>query len=117
MSKTFSRCSESADESQAGDSVNGSLPAAFKSPPAIIDPRSAARADRTPQGRDPTACAKAEYLRTAGVLELLPISRRTLCRWMDSGRIKFIRAGSRLILFRRSDIEKMLTRFTVGRAS
>lgn len=57
-----------------------------------------------------------EYLRTQGVLDLLPISRRTLFRWMDNGQLKYIRAGARLILFRRADIERMLQKLTVGRA-
>ena len=66
---------------------------------------------------DSQTLSPSEYLRATSVLNLLPISRRTLERWKSQGRIPFIRAGSRLILYRRSDIEKMLTRFTVGRAS
>lgn len=58
-----------------------------------------------------------EYLRISGVLELLPISRRTLARWMESGMIPHIRAGARLVLFKRRDVERMLQRLTVGRAS
>ena len=57
-----------------------------------------------------------DYLRIAGVLEMLPISRRTLARWMESGQIPHIRAGERVILFRRRDIERMLQRLTVGGA-
>ena len=101
---------------QSGNPVDSSLPTTNEAPTAgVCPPRLGSPHSHESHlhlGQD----AVSEYLRTAGVLELLPISRRTLCRWMDSGRIRFIRAGSRLILFRRSDIEKMLARFTVGRA-
>ena len=53
------------------------------------------------------------YLRSYDVLQLLPISLRTLKRWEKQGRMPIIRAGERLILYRRSDIERMLEKMTV----
>ena len=71
---------------------------------------------RSEQSHDRFARGNDAYLRTQGVLELLPISRRTLFRWMENGQIRYIRAGVRTILFRRTDIERMMQRLTVGGA-
>ena len=60
-----------------------------------------------------TTQTPAGYMRVDGVLQMLPISRRTLERWKKQGRLPIIRAGERLILYRRSDIEKMLEKMTV----
>ena len=60
-----------------------------------------------------TTQTPAGYMRADGVLQMLPISRRTLERWKKQGRLPIIRAGERLILYRRSDIEKMLEKMTV----
>ena len=54
------------------------------------------------------------YLRAEGVLQMLPVSKRTLMRWQKQGRIPFIRAGKRVTLYRVADIEKMLAKMTVN---
>ncbi len=54
------------------------------------------------------------YLRADGVLQMLPVSRRTLMRWQKQGRIPHIKAGARVTLYRVADIEKMLSRMTVN---
>ena len=54
-----------------------------------------------------------EWLRAKQLLKLLPISRRTLDRWKAQNRIPYIRAGERTILFRRSDVERCLSRMTI----
>ena len=54
------------------------------------------------------------YLRAEGVLQMLPVSKRTLMRWQKQGRLPFIRAGRRVTLYRVADIEKMLAKMTVN---
>lgn len=53
------------------------------------------------------------YLRAEQVLQLLPVSRRTISNWQRTRRIKFYRVG-RTILFKRSDIETCLEKFAVN---
>jgi excisionase family DNA binding protein len=53
------------------------------------------------------------YLRAEQVLQLLPVSRRTISNWQRTRRIKFYRVG-RTVLFKRDDIEKCLERFAVN---
>lgn len=53
------------------------------------------------------------YLRAEQVLQVLPVSRRTISNWQRTRRIKFYRIG-RTILFKRSDIETCLEKFAVN---
>ena len=54
-----------------------------------------------------------EYMRTDGVVNMVPVSRRSLERMKRRGQIPFIRAGARLVLFKRADIIKAMDRLTV----
>ena len=54
------------------------------------------------------------YLRAEGVLNMIPISKRTLMRWQKQGRIPHIKAGARVTLYRVADIEKMLANMTIN---
>jgi len=53
------------------------------------------------------------YLRAEQVIQVLPVSRRTLSNWQARRLIKFYRVG-RTILFKRSDIETCLEKFAVN---
>lgn len=57
--------------------------------------------------------AGGEWMREKQLLKLLPISARSLCRWKAQNRIPYIRVGARTILFRRSDVERCLSRMTI----
>ena len=57
--------------------------------------------------------AGGEWMRAKQLLKLLPISSRTLDRWKIQNRIPYIRAGERTVLFRRSDVERCLSRMTI----
>lgn len=52
------------------------------------------------------------WTRIGGVLEQVPVSKRTLLRWQAQGRIPVTKVG-RVTLYRLSDIEKMLIKMTV----
>lgn len=52
------------------------------------------------------------WTRISGVLEQVPVSKRTLLRWQAQGRIPVTKVG-RVTLYRLSDIEKMLSKMTV----
>ena len=54
-----------------------------------------------------------DWMKAKGLLKQIPISRRTLERWKARGQIPFARVGPRLILYRRSDVERMLERLTI----
>ena len=54
-----------------------------------------------------------EWMRAKQLLRLLPISRRTLDRWEVRNIIPYVRAGERVVLFRKSDVERMLARMTI----
>ena len=54
-----------------------------------------------------------EWMRAKQLLRLLPISRRTLDRWKVRNIIPYVRAGERVVLFRKSDVERMLARMTI----
>jgi len=54
-----------------------------------------------------------EYLRPDDVLEILPISRRTLSNWQQRRIVPFHRVG-RTVLFKQSDIEEAITRYRVA---
>ena len=54
-----------------------------------------------------------EWMRAKQLLQLLPISRRTLDRWKVRNVIPYVRAGERVVLFRKSDVERMLSRMTI----
>lgn len=53
------------------------------------------------------------YLRAEQVIQLLPVSRRTISNWQRQRRLKFYRVG-RTILFKRSDIEACLEKYAVN---
>lgn len=53
------------------------------------------------------------WLRTEGLLKILPVSRRTLDRWRARNQIPFVRVGPKVLLYRRSDVERMLSRLAV----
>jgi excisionase family DNA binding protein len=59
------------------------------------------------------ATVAAAYLRAADVIQLLPISRRTLGNWTRKRVLPFHRVG-KVILFRRADVEQALERFRVA---
>lgn len=52
------------------------------------------------------------YLCAEQVIEVLPVSRRTLSNWQSRRLIKFYRVG-RTVLFKRTDIEACLERYAV----
>ena len=62
---------------------------------------------RQVQGEDGT------WLRTEGLLKILPVSRRTLDRWRARNLLPFVRVGPKVLLYRRSDVERMLSRMTI----
>ncbi len=51
------------------------------------------------------------YLRRLEAAKYLEVSPRTLARWIVRGHIPYIQIGSRLMLFRRSDLDKAMERF------
>jgi excisionase family DNA binding protein len=53
------------------------------------------------------------YLRAEQVIQVLPVSRRTLSNWQAHRLIKFYRVG-RTVLFKRIDIENALEKFAVN---
>ena len=53
------------------------------------------------------------YFRAEQVLQVLPISRRTLSNWQRARRIRFYRIG-KTVLFKRADIEAAIERFAVA---
>lgn len=55
--------------------------------------------------------SKSVYLRRWEVAKYLQVSPRTLARWIVRGHIPYIRIGSRLMLFRRSDLDRTMERF------
>ena len=54
------------------------------------------------------------YLRAEGVLNMIPISKRTLMRWQKQGRLPHIKASPGVVLYRVADIEKMLANMTIN---
>jgi excisionase family DNA binding protein len=52
------------------------------------------------------------YLRAGQVIQVLPISRRSLSNWQARRLIKFYKVG-RTVLFKRTDIEAALEKFAV----
>lgn len=53
------------------------------------------------------------YLRAEQVIQLLPVSKRTLGNWTAEKLIPFYRVG-RCVMFKRSDIEAALERYRVN---
>jgi hypothetical protein len=53
------------------------------------------------------------YLRPDDVLEILPVSRRTLSTWQRSRVVPFFKIG-RIVFFKREDIEAALDRYRVA---
>jgi len=54
-----------------------------------------------------------DYLRPDGVCRCYQISRRTLSDWQARRIIPFIKVSSKCVLFRKSDIDRALSRFEV----
>ena len=54
-----------------------------------------------------------DYLRPDGVCRYARISRRTLSDWQARRIIPFIKVSSKCVLFRKSDIDRALSRFEV----
>lgn len=52
-----------------------------------------------------------DYMRRWEAARYLQVSLRTMARWIDRGHIPYIRIGSRLMLFRRSDLDRTMERF------
>lgn len=63
---------------------------------------------------NPTTNSLRGYLRAEGVLQMLPVSKRTLMRWQKQGRLPHIKASPGVVLYRMADIEKMLAKMTVN---
>ena len=55
-----------------------------------------------------------DYLRPDGVCRYARISRRTLSDWQARRIIPFIKVSSKCVLFRKSDIDRALSRFEVS---
>ena len=53
------------------------------------------------------------WMRAKELLKLVPISRRSLERLKNSHSIPYARVGQRCVLFRRSDIERWLSKRTI----
>lgn len=62
---------------------------------------------------DTIATFASPYLRADEACAYCRVSRRTLSRWQKRGLITFARVGQRLILFKRSSLDKMLESLTV----
>ncbi len=54
-----------------------------------------------------TTYDKDEYLTTEGACALLGVSRRTLERYTNAGRIKKYRRGIRNVVYKRSEVENL----------
>lgn len=57
---------------------------------------------------------QSEYMRPAQVIRYTPISRRTLSDWQSKRIIPFLKISRKCVLFRKSDIDKALSRFEVS---
>ena len=55
-----------------------------------------------------------DYLRPDGVCRYARISRRTLSDWQARRIIPFIKVSPKCVLFRKSDIDRALSRFEVS---
>lgn len=53
------------------------------------------------------------YLRAEQVIQILPVSRRTISNWQARRLIRFYRVG-RTVLFKRADIETCLEKYAVA---
>ena len=53
------------------------------------------------------------YLRPEQVIQVLPVSRRTLSNWQRARRIRFYKVG-KVVFFRRCDIETCIEKFVVN---
>ena len=62
------------------------------------------------------ATAALLYLRAGHVLEVLPISRRTLSNWQRARKIRFYKIG-KTVLFKKSDLEAAIERFSIAAIS
>ena len=54
-----------------------------------------------------------DYLRPDGVCRYARISRRTLSDWQARRIVPFLKVSRKCVLFRKSDIDKALSRFEV----
>jgi hypothetical protein len=55
-----------------------------------------------------------DYLRPDGVCRYARISRRTLSDWQARRIVPFLKVSRKCVLFRKSDIDKALSRFEVS---
>lgn len=55
-----------------------------------------------------------KYLRANEACAYCHISRRTLSRWQETGLVDFSRVGRRMVLFKRSSLDKMLESLTIN---
>ena len=51
------------------------------------------------------------YLRRGEAAKYLQVAPRTLATWIARGHIPYIQVGSRLMLFRKSDLDRTMERF------
>ena len=61
--------------------------------------------------------SESDYMRRWEAAKHLQVSPRTLARWIVRGHIPYIRVGSRLMLFRKSDLDRTMERFKTSFAS
>jgi excisionase family DNA binding protein len=54
-----------------------------------------------------------EFLRPDQAAQLLSVSKRTLSAWQKARIVPFVKIGRKCVLFRRSDLDKAMTRFSV----
>lgn len=57
--------------------------------------------------------APGAYMRAGEAIRYLRIGRRTLSRWQAEGRVGFVRAGRKLVLFKKADLDRLMDRLTV----
>ena len=55
--------------------------------------------------------SSSDYLRRWEAAKYLQVSPRTLARWIARGHIPYVRIGSRIMLFRKSDLDRTMERF------
>lgn len=53
------------------------------------------------------------YMRAPEAAAYLRVGRRTLSRWQCEGKVAFVRAGRKLILFRRADLDRAMDRLLI----
>lgn len=54
-----------------------------------------------------------DYIRPKDAAKYLNVSPRTMARWLASHRIPYIRMGSRMVLIRKSALDRAMDKLTV----